>query len=171
MSGLLSRLIADEFTMGQIKAISRCRQCGLESLENTFQREICHNGTFCKQCIQNCPTCSTKKSPIPYLLQLLKTTKAKCQYTESGCTSILPFESLSAHEATCQYNRQKWPRMPTKSPHLSSTPDPTMSSKPFPQQKISLISKLNNDCFPNMEFVNQEAIQFSGEAEENFQSM
>lgn len=165
MSGILLRIVADDFTKGQIRTICRCRQCSLESIENSYYREVCHNGTFCKKCISSCQICPSQKGPIPYLQQLLKNVKVKCINCEWGCTSILPFDLLASHEAGCNFNKHKWPNAQQKAMQDPLNLDPNQPKGK--SQKVSFMNNIGNDSFPYMDFVSQDAIQFPVDQEDH----
>jgi hypothetical protein len=155
MSDILGRIVADDFILGQIKTLCRCKQCNDTSIENIYTQEQCHNGTFCKKCIQACKLCQSRKMPIPYLQQLLKNVKIRCIFTEWGCNVVTPFELLSSHESSCNFKHLKY----------RASPQPSLKYNQVPT-KASFLVEIEEDTFPNVDFVNENLIQYPVELEE-----
>ncbi len=153
----MERLVAEETTIKQIKNLCRCKQCGVESFENVYLAEQCHNGTYCKRCTQNCFICVNKRHPIPFLSQLLKNTKLRCMFSESGCKAIIPFEIIASHEASCSFSKQKWSMM-----SMPLKKEPAIAKEKY-DFRGGLVNKMSNDIFPNIDFVNRSDAGMPGE--------
>ena len=153
MSDLLQRIVTNEQTLNQIKAITSCTNCHKQSFECTYHAEECHKGPYCKQCIQSCARCSNRKQPIPYLTQLLQNVHVKCMFHDWGCPSIISFESLAVHESSCPFNNKKWNNL-------------TFANDD--KKQGSLLKNIKNDAFPSMDFVNPDQIQYPSEIDDHF---
>lgn len=79
----------------------------------------CRKG-FCKKCIDNyinqliegdyqvcCPNCSSPNfklvDPHPLLARQLTKIQAGCENAEQGCTKVINYSNLAAHQAECDY--------------------------------------------------------------------
>ena len=133
------QLIGDVSTLNQIKALIACCNCQKQDIHNLNYQKACHHGTYCSQCINFCPQCSSSVGkPIPSLEPLLKNVSIKCKFSYNGCPTIVSFKSLQAHENSCIYKVSKIASNSLSIGHKST--ENTMAT--------SL-----NEIFPNMGFI------------------
>jgi E3 ubiquitin-protein ligase SIAH1 len=76
---------------------------------------LCQNGhnicNSCKSKLDSCPTCRTQFTDIKNLSleSMCRRVKFPCKYTETGCSEILPMDSITTHQSECPYGNYVCP--------------------------------------------------------------
>ena len=134
----LDRIETNPFHLLSIKNFLACSNCKVVNHKNLFYNQKCHNGCYCKDCINNCKQCYNRgKFEAFELLQMLSLSGIKCKNYSMGCKVIAGYNSIEEHEGFCNFNPID---------HTWSTLDISPQEKPyFTPLQYSEYSGRNND--------------------------